>query len=183
MLVANDLRVVHLTTHKSLSAACTFVTLTNILEKIKLTDKSFKSWGFPHPRIAVSALNPHASDGGLIGTEEHDEIIPAILKAQSENIDVSGPIPADTVFNQAIDGKYDVVIAMYHDQGHIPIKIHNWEKSVSINLGLPFIRTSVDHGTACDIAGKGMANPQSMIEAIKIATSLAKNKSLSQTNI
>lgn len=181
MLVANNLRVVHLTTHKSLSTACTFVTLTNILEKIKLTDKSFKSWGFPHPRIAVSALNPHASDGGLIGTEEHDEIIPAILKAQSENIDVSGPIPADTVFNQAIDGKYDVVIAMYHDQGHIPIKIHNWEKSVSINLGLPFIRTSVDHGTACDIAGKGIANPQSMIEAIKIAINLAKNKNLPKT--
>ena len=183
MLVANDLRVVHLTTHKSLSTACTFVTLTNVLEKIKLTDKSFKNWGFPNPRIAVSALNPHASDGGLIGTEEHDEIVPAIMQAQSENIDVSGPIPADIIFNQAIDGKYDVVIAMYHDQGHIPIKIHNWEKSVSVNLGLPFIRTSVDHGTACDIAGKGMANPQSMIEAIKIATSLAKNKSLSQTNI
>ena len=183
MLVANALRVVHLTTHKPLRTACTFVTLTNVLAKIKLTDKSFKNWGFPHPRIAVSALNPHAGDGGVIGTEERDEIVPAIIKAQSENIDVFGPVPADTVFNQAIDGKYDVVIAMYHDQGHIPIKIHNWEKSVSINLGLPFIRTSVDHGTACDIAGKGIANPQSMIEAIKIAISLAKNKRLPQTDI
>ena len=178
MLMAGTLRVVHLTTHRSLRIACDYVTIDSVLAKIRLTDDSFKKWGFPTPRIGVAALNPHASDGGLLGDEEEKQITPAIREARSLGIDATGPIPADTVFNQAIDGKYDAVIAMYHDQGHIPIKVHDWARSVSVNLGLPFIRTSVDHGTAFDIAGKGIADHESMLESIKVAVSLASNSRL-----
>jgi 4-hydroxythreonine-4-phosphate dehydrogenase len=120
-------------------------------------------------------LNPHASDGGLLGDEEESQIRPAVEEAGALGIDATGPIPADTVFNQAIDGRYDAVLAMYHDQGHIPIKVHDWAKSVSVNLGLPFIRTSVDHGTAFDIAGKGVADHESMLEAIKVAVGLVSD--------
>ena len=173
MLMADSLRVVHLTTHKSLRVACDYVTKGNVLAKIKLTNESFQRWGFSSPRIGVAALNPHGSDGGLLGDEEEKEIAPAVDEARSLGINATGPVPPDTVFNQAIEGAYDVVLAMYHDQGHIPIKVHNWAKSVSVNLGLPFIRTSVDHGTAFDIAGKGVADHQSMLEAIRIAVELA----------
>ena len=175
MLMASGLRVVHLTTHRSLRVACDYVTHANVLAKIRLTHGSFKEWGFAAPRIAVAALNPHGSDGGLIGGEEGDEIAPAVVEARSEGIDATGPIPADTVFNQAIDGQYDAVLAMYHDQGHIPIKVHDWARSISVNLGLPFIRTSVDHGTAFDIAGKGVADDTSMREAIQVAVELASD--------
>jgi len=178
MLVADNLRVVHLTTHRSLRIACDYVTKDNVYNKIKLTHDYFINCGFINPKIAVSALNPHASDGGILGDEEAKQISPAINDAKNSGINASGPIPADTVFNQAIDGKYDVVLAMYHDQGHIPIKVHNWEKSISINLGLPFVRTSVDHGTAFDIAGKGIAHHASMTEAIRQAVSLCVNKKL-----
>ena len=178
MLMAGNLRVVHLTTHRSLRIACDYVTKTNVLDKILLTDECFRSWGFGSPRIGVAALNPHASDGGLLGTEEAQEILPAVAEAQSLGIDTTGPVPADTVFNQAIDGKFDAVIAMYHDQGHIPIKVHDWAKSVSVNLGLPFVRTSVDHGTAFDIAGKGIADAESMLESIRVAVSLASDSVL-----
>ena len=178
MLMARQLRVVHLTTHKSLKIACDYVTKNNVYEKIMLTHKYFKIWGYETPRIGVSALNPHASDGGLLGNEEFEEILPAVEKAQGEGVIVDGPIPADTVFNQNIDGKYDVCIAMYHDQGHIPIKVHDWKRSVSVNLGLPFIRTSVDHGTAFDIAGKGIADHISMMESIKVAISLVSDNYL-----
>ena len=173
MLMSGRLRVVHLTTHRSLRRACDYVTKENVLSRLRLTHHSFKEWGFPHPRIGVSALNPHASDGGLLGDEEAEQIAPAVEEARREGIDAQGPIPADTVFNQAIDGLYDVTLAMYHDQGHIPIKVYGFEKSVSVNLGLPFIRTSVDHGTAFDIAGKGVANHESMLEAIRVAVALA----------
>ena len=173
MLMAGTLRVVHLTTHRSLRVACDYVTRANVLAKLKLTDASFKKWGFAAPRIGVAALNPHASDGGLLGDEEEKQIAPAVADARAMGIDATGPVPADTVFNQAIDGKYDVTLAMYHDQGHIPIKVHDWARSVSVNLGLPFVRTSVDHGTAFDIAGKGVADHVSMLEAIRVAVSLA----------
>ena len=153
--------------------ACDYVTRANVLAKIMLMHDSFQGWGFPSPRIGVAALNPHASDGGLLGDEEENHITPAVEEARSHGVDATGPVPADTVFNQAIDGKYDVVLAMYHDQGHIPIKVHNWAKSISVNLGLPFVRTSVDHGTAFDIAGKGVADHQSMLEAIRVAVDLA----------
>lgn len=178
MLMARTLRVVHLTTHKSLRVACDYVTKENVLSKIILTNDHFKKWGWENPRIGVAALNPHASDGGLLGDEEFEQIVPAVERAKQLGIDVSGPIPADTVFNQNIDGKYDVCVAMYHDQGHIPIKVHDWKLSVSVNLGLPFVRTSVDHGTAFDIAGKGVADHVSMLESIKVAVSVASDNLL-----
>ena len=178
MLMAGTLRVVHLTTHRSLRVACDYVTRENVLGKIALTDECFRAWGFDSPRIGVAALNPHASDGGLLGDEEAKQIAPAVEDAREAGIDATGPVPADTVFNQAIDGRYDAVIAMYHDQGHIPIKVHDWAKSVSVNLGLPFIRTSVDHGTAFDIAGKGIADAESMLESIRTAVSLASDSVL-----
>ena len=180
MLMAGSLRVVHLTTHRSLRIACDYVTRENVLSKIALTDECFRAWGFDSPRIGVAALNPHASDGGLLGDEEAKQIAPAVSDAVEAGIDATGPVPADTVFNQAIDGKFDAVIAMYHDQGHIPIKVHDWAKSVSVNLGLPFIRTSVDHGTAFDIAGKGIADAESMLESIRTAVSLASDSVLPQ---
>jgi 4-hydroxythreonine-4-phosphate dehydrogenase len=139
----------------------------------KLTDETFKSWGFENPRIAIAALNPHGGENGMIGDEEITDIRPAVEDAQALGINANGPIPADSVFNQAIDGRWDVVVVLYHDQGHIPIKVHGFEESVSVNLGIPWIRTSVDHGTAFDIAGKGIAQAVSMREAIKLATQLA----------
>lgn len=178
MLMARNLRVVHLTTHKSLRNACDHVTKDNVLSKILLTDEYFKKWGWESPRIGVAALNPHASDGGLLGDEEKEQILPAVNQAKSEGVDVQGPIPADTVFNQNIDNKFDVCIAMYHDQGHIPIKVYDWARSVSVNLGLPFVRTSVDHGTAFDIAGKGVADHISMKESIDVAVSVVSDNKL-----
>ena len=178
MLVSGNLRCMHLSTHKSLPEACEFVTKENVLAAVRLTDEHFKMWGFTKPRIAVAALNPHGGDNGLIGRHEIEEIQPAVEAAQAEGIDASGPIPADSVFNQAIAGRYDVVMVLYHDQGHIPIKVHGFEQSVSVNLGLPFIRTSVDHGTAFDIAGTGKADETSMVEAIRLAVALATSSAL-----
>ena len=173
MLMAGSLRVVHLTTHKALRVACDYVTRGNILARIVLINKSFQEWGFDRPMIGVAALNPHGSDGGLMGDEEGKQIGPAVKEARDLGVEAIGPVPADTVFTQAIGDGYDVVLAMYHDQGHIPIKVHNWAKSISVSLGLPFVRTSVDHGTAFDIAGKGIANHESMLEAIMVAADLA----------
>ncbi len=178
MLMSGRLRVVHLTTHRSLRRACDYVTYDNVLAKIELTHRSFQEWGMPRPRIGVAALNPHGSDGGLLGDEEEKQIAPAVTEARRRGIDATGPVPADIVFVQAINGKYDVTLAMYHDQGHIPVKVYGFERSVSVNLGLPLIRTSVDHGTAFDIAGKGVADATSMLEAIKVAVALASGKGL-----
>jgi len=177
MLVTGPLSVVHLTTHYSLKDACKLVTKERILSKLKLTHDSFSKWGVKQPHIAVAGLNPHAGEGGLFGREETEEIEPAVKEAQHLGIDAQGPFPADSVFNRAINGEFDVVLALYHDQGHIPIKVYGFERSVSIALGLPFIRTSVDHGTAFDIAGKGIANSESLTEAIKTAVKLiGKNR-------
>ena len=178
MLISGGLRVVHLTTHRSLRRACDAVTKERVLSMVALTDGSFRAWGFTQPRIGVAALNPHASDGGLIGDEEEREIAPAVAAARERGIDATGPVPADIVFHQAIQGRYDAVLAMYHDQGHIPVKVHGFEQSVSVNLGLPFVRTSVDHGTAFDIAGKGVASAVSMVEAIVLAAVLAGGQGL-----
>jgi len=178
MLVSGNLRCMHLSTHRPLPEACEFVTRENVLAAVRLTDEHFKKWGFTKPRIAVAALNPHGGDNGLIGRHEIEHIHPAVETAQAEGIDASGPIPADSVFNQAIASRHDVVVVMYHDQGHIAIKVHGFEQSVSVNLGLPFIRTSVDHGTAFDIAGTGRADETSMVEAIKLAVSLATRSAL-----
>ncbi len=178
MLLTGSLRVVHLTTHHSVKQACNLVTKERVLARLKLTHDSFRQWGIEHPCIAVAALNPHAGEGGLFGTEEIGEIIPAVEEAQGLAMDVRGPFPADSVFNRAISGEFDVVLAMYHDQGHIAIKVHGFEKSVSVALGLPFIRTSVDHGTAFDIAGKDIASSQSLEEAIKVAVELSEERRL-----
>ena len=173
MLVSGELRCMHLSTHKSLSEACDYVTTENVLRAVRLTNEHFAMWGFPAPRIAVAGLNPHASDNGLIGREELDEIAPAVEAARSEGIDATGPHPSDSVFNKAIAGEFDVVVVMYHDQGHIAIKVHGFEESISVNLGIPFIRTSVDHGTAFDIAGKNVADETGMVEALDMAALLA----------
>ena len=178
MLVSGPLRVVHLTTHHSLRHACDLVTKERILAKLKLTHDSFRGWGIKQPRIAVAALNPHAGEGGLLGSEEIEEIEPAIREAQVSGIDARGPFPADSVFYRALNGEFDVVLAMYHDQGHIPIKVYGFEKSVSVALGLPLVRTSVDHGTAFDIAGKGIANHESLVEAIIMAVRLVEQKKI-----
>ena len=169
MLVTGRLRVVHLTTHYSLREACDRVTQARILGKVRLTHASFASFGFARPRIGVAALNPHGSEGGMFGREELDEIAPAVAAARAEGIDARGPYPADSIFNRAMAGDLDVILAMYHDQGHIPIKVHGFEESVSVALGLPLVRTSVDHGTAFDIAGQGKADATSMIAAIEVA--------------
>jgi len=178
MLVSGKLRCMHLSTHLSLSEACKYVTKENVERAIKLTHDHFTRWGFDSPKIGVAALNPHASDGGLIGNTEEEEILPAVKACKQEGINVSGPHPADSIFYDAINDKHDVVVVMYHDQGHIPIKVYGFEESISVNLGVPFIRTSVDHGTAFDIAGKNIADPTSMIEAIKLAQNLSKNSKL-----
>ena len=176
MLMTPGLRVVHLSTHKSLGKAVEFVTRENVLGKLELTHRSFTAWGLQAPRIAVAALNPHGGEGGLLGSEEIEELAPAVTEARGNGIDAIGPLPADSVFNRAIDGEFDVVLALYHDQGHIAIKVHNLHESVSATLGLPFIRTSVDHGTAYDIAGKGVANERSTIAAVDAAVTLANGE-------
>jgi 4-hydroxythreonine-4-phosphate dehydrogenase len=178
MLVSGSLRCMHLSTHLSLSEACDYVTKENVLRAINLTHEYFIRWGVTAPRIGVAALNPHASDGGLIGQTEEEEILPAVVTARAAGIDAIGPVPADTVFNQAIDGRYDVVLVMYHDQGHIPIKVYGFENSITVNLGIPILRTSVDHGTAFDIVGKNQAQSVSMVEAIKLARSLSSGQHL-----
>lgn len=178
MLVTKGLRVVHLTTHHSVRIACDYVTQENVLAKLRLTRKFFETQGFSPVRIAVAALNPHGGEAGIIGTEEIEEIIPAVETARAAGIDVVGPIPADTVFNQAIDGKFDVVLAMYHDQGHVAIKVHDWASSATMNLGLPFLRTSVDHGTAFDIAGQGIADSTGMVQAVRLAALISGKGSL-----
>ena len=178
MLMAKNLRVIHLTTHRSLRVACDYVKKERILDFLQLTHDTFVKWGFPNPRIAAAGLNPHNSDGGLLGNEEADEIAPAVASAKELGIDAVGPIPADTVFHQAIQGRYDAVLAMFHDQGHIPVKVYGFEESVTANLGLPFVRTSVDHGTAFDIAGQGIAQHVSMLESIRLAVELARGNGL-----
>ena len=178
MLATGNLRCVHLTTHYSLREACDHVKKENILGRLKLADESFRQWGFGKPVIGVAGLNPHAGEDGMFGREEIDEIAPAVREAVSLGIDARGPLPADSIFNRAIKGDFDVVLVMYHDQGHIPIKVYGFEKSVSVALGLPFLRTSVDHGTAFDIAGKGIASAESMDEAIKTAVWLSQGKGL-----
>jgi 4-hydroxythreonine-4-phosphate dehydrogenase len=178
MLATGNLRCVHLTTHYSLKDACDKVKKDFILSRLKLTDDSFRQWGFGKPVIGVAALNPHAGESGMFGREEIEEITPAVKEAVSLGIDARGPFPADSIFNRAIKGEFDAVLVMYHDQGHIAVKVHGFEKSVSVALGLPFLRTSVDHGTAFDIAGKGIANSESIEEAIKTAVWLSQGKGL-----
>jgi 4-hydroxythreonine-4-phosphate dehydrogenase len=149
----------------------------NIYKTIKITANALKhDFGFSVPRLAVAALNPHAGEEGLFGSEEELIISPSIRKAIDEGYNVSGPYPPDTIFQKAAAGKFDAVVAMYHDQGLIPLKLLHFSDAVNITLGLPIIRTSVDHGTAYDIAGKGCADPSSLKSAIELAVKIAENR-------
>ena len=187
MLTAGPLKVIHVTTHVPLSEVSRMIKKERVLKTIRLAHQIMRKLGFSNPRIAVAGLNPHRGEGGLFGTEEIYEIKPAVEQARNEGINVEGPLPADTVFVKAKGGAYDAVVAMYHDQGHIPIKLLGLEwneerkewtmvSGVNITIGLPIIRTSVDHGTAFRKAGKGTANPQSMIEAITLAAKMVEAK-------
>jgi 4-hydroxythreonine-4-phosphate dehydrogenase len=176
MLATEGLRVTHVTRHIPFREIADRITQERVLETIEVTAAGLRAMGFSSPRLAVAGLNPHNGENGLLGREELEEIGPAVEAAHRRGIDASGPIPADSVFFQAIRGDYDAVVTMYHDQGHIAVKTHGFEGSITITLGLPIIRTSADHGTAFDIAGKGEANPSSMIAAIVEAARMATRR-------
>ena len=171
--VAGNLRIVLLSTHVPLAEAIRLVERDRIVRRVNLTNRELQRWGIEKPRIAVAALNPHGAEGGLFGVEEASEIIPAIDACRRDEINVQGPFSADTVFLRASRGEFDGVIACYHDQAMIPVKCLSFGEAVNVTLGLPFIRTSVDHGTAFDIAGKGLAEHSSMVAAIKLAAELS----------
>lgn len=177
MMAGPRLKVVLVMIHEPFKKISSLLSIPLILRTIEITHQSLKKrFRIKRPRIAVAALNPHAGESGIFGSEEKKIISPAVRQAQRKKIRVSGPYPPDTVFYRAVKGEFDVVVAMYHDQGLIPLKLLHFEEAVNITLGLPFIRTSVDHGTAFDIAGKGVANPASMIAAIRMAVELANNE-------
>ncbi|MFL8952721.1 4-hydroxythreonine-4-phosphate dehydrogenase PdxA [Helcococcus kunzii] len=187
MLADGNLRVVHISTHVSLREACDLVKKDRIIDVIRIANNACKELGIQKPKIAVAGLNPHAGENGLFGKEEIEEIEPAINVCKSEGIDVYGPEAPDTVFSRANGGMFDIVVAMYHDQGHIPLKVkgfvysqenNKWKevKGVNITLGLPIIRVSVDHGTAFDAAGKWIASEVSLENAIDFAIQFAENK-------
>jgi len=169
MLSEPRLRTVLVSIHISLRQALEAVTRERILQTLEITDRHFRRFGLGRPRMAVAGLNPHAGEGGLFGREEIDEIAPAIELARAAGMDARGPFPPDTVFMQARQGAFDVVIAMYHDQGLIAVKLLGLEHGVNTTLGLPFVRTSPDHGTAFDLAGTGLARPDSLLAAIEAA--------------
>jgi len=183
MLLHRNFRVIHVSTHVSLREACDRVKKDRVYRVIRIGSETLKRLGVEHPRIGVAGLNPHAGESGLFGREEIEEIEPAIKKAQEEGLIVEGPIPPDTVFSKMQGGQYDLVVVMYHDQGHIPTKLLGFQydektktwgsiSGINITCGLPIIRVSVDHGTAFGKAGEGRANPESMVQAIQIAAQL-----------
>jgi 4-hydroxythreonine-4-phosphate dehydrogenase len=187
LLVHGNFRVIHVSTHVSLKQACDLVTKERVLEVLRLLDTACKRFGMASPHIGVAGLNPHASDGGLFGSEEKNEIIPAVRAAIKLGIRAEGPVPADTLFAKAKGGLFDGCVAMYHDQGHIPFKLEgfSWDsdkqrmksvQGVNITLGLPIVRTSVDHGTAFEIAGKGVASPDALASAVRYAAKMANIK-------
>ena len=188
LLVEDHINVIHVSTHVSLRQACDLVKKERIIEVIELLVDGLKKLGKTNLKIGVAGLNPHAGDSGLFGTEDDQEIMPAVEQARSMGYEVEGPVPPDTLFAKAATGAYGGVVAMYHDQGHIPFKLAGFKwnaekqqmdsvKGVNITLGLPIIRTSVDHGTAFEIAGKGIASADAMLLAIESAVQLAKNAS------
>ena len=187
MLAHENLRVVHVSTHVSLREACDRVKKDRVLEVIRIADQACKELGIKEPKIGVAGLNPHSGENGMFGREEIEEITPAIEAAKGEGTIVDGPVPPDTVFSKARGGWYDIVVAMYHDQGHIPLKVvgfvynqaeQKWDAvaGVNITLGLPIIRASVDHGTAFDQAGKGVANELSLINAMDYAIRMSEGR-------
>ncbi|MFQ5688083.1 MAG: 4-hydroxythreonine-4-phosphate dehydrogenase PdxA [Candidatus Scalindua sp.] len=177
LMVGNGLRVSFVTTHLAVKEVSRFINQESVFSTIQTTAKGLKNlFGIAEPKIAVCGLNPHCGDGDRFGTEEREAIIPAIKRAQEEGIDCIGPLSSDTVFNKALNGEFDVVVVQFHDQGTIPIKMHAFDSGVNITLGIPIIRTSPTHGTAFDIAGKSVADPGSMIEAIKTAVMMAEKQ-------
>lgn len=181
MLVGDDLRVTHVSTHVPLREACDLVTEARVLDTVRVTREGLRDLGLDDPTIGVAGLNPHASDGGLLGDEEADEIAPAVERARAEGIDAVGPESPDTVYVRATRGAFDCVVSMYHDQGHIPIKTLGFDEAggvsgVNVTVGLPVVRTSVDHGTAFDIAGDGVASPASMRDAVSLAATAVRNR-------
>lgn len=187
LLMGKELRVIHVTTHVSLRRVPDLVTRDRVLRTIRLAQQTMAGLGRPAARIGVCGLNPHAGEDGLFGDEEQTAIIPAIDAARGAGLDVFGPLPADTVFSRARGGEFDIVVAMYHDQGHIPVKTlgftydessRRWTglSGVNVTVGLPFLRVSVDHGTAFDRAWKGSANAESMVEAIEVAVRMLEGR-------
>ena len=177
MFWSEKLRVVLLTIHIPLARVPAALTIGSVTEIIELTHRELPRFGIRRPRLALAGLNPHAGEHGVIGTQDDAVLRPAVTACRDRGIAVDGPFPADTIFLRAMRGEFDAVIACYHDQGLIPIKMAAFGRAVNVTLGLPIIRTSVDHGTAFDIAGKGVADPSSLIEAVKLAARLAMAKS------
>lgn len=187
LLISGSLRIIHVTTHVSMRDACDLITKERVYRVIRLANEGAQLLGLRSPRIGVAGFNPHCSENGLFGDQEAKAIIPAIAKAADEGLNVDGPVPPDTVFVKALAGQYDIVVAMYHDQGHIPLKLSGFKlelatgqytslSGVNCTIGLPIIRTSVDHGTAYGRAGEGRANEESMLEAIALAVAMKKNR-------
>ena len=187
MLANKGLRVIHVTTHVSMRKACDLIKKDRVLNVIGLAQEAMKAIDIERPRIGVAGFNAHSSENGLFGNEEEKEIIPAIEEAKRQGLSVEGPVPPDTVFVKALAGQYDIVVAMYHDQGHIPLKLNGFKLDTATNkytsmsginctIGLPVIRTSVDHGTAFGKAGEGRANEESLVDAIDLAIQMAKKK-------
>ena len=187
LLVEGNIKVIHVSTHVSLRQACDLVKKDRILEVVHLLHDGMEKLGEKNMKIGIAGLNPHAGDNGLFGTEDDHEILPAVQEARRLGFDVEGPVPPDTMFAKAATGAYGGVVAMYHDQGHIPFKLSGFKwnaqkkqmdsvKGVNITMGLPIIRTSVDHGTAFEIAGKGIASADAMVLAIESAVQLSKTK-------
>ena len=173
MFHSKSLRVVLATVHVPLAEVSQCLTADLLETTIRLAAAELPRFGFPSPRLALAGLNPHAGEGGLLGKEEVERFSPVVVACRSDNIDITGPLPADTVFVNAVRGQFDAVVACYHDQGLIPAKLVAFGKTVNVTLGLPIIRTSVDHGTAFDIAGQGVADSSSMVEAVLLAARLA----------
>ncbi len=174
MLAADELKVVPATIHIPLSEVPGALTSETLETTLRITEAALRrDFGIDRPRIAVAGLNPHAGEGGLLGREDDEVIAPVIRKLASEGLNITGPLPADTMFHAAARARYDAAVAMYHDQALIPIKTLAFDRGVNVTLGLPFVRTSPDHGTAFDIAGKGIADPTSLIEALKLADRMA----------
>ena len=177
MLAGGRFRVVLATTHLPLKEVSCHLSREGLIRLFALTCRSLKNdFGIAQPRLGVAALNPHASEGGLFGSEEMETIIPAVLEAHDQGLPVSGPFPADTLFWRHSQGEFDAVCAMYHDQGLIPLKLLHFMDAVNVTLGLPIIRTSVDHGTAYDLAGTGKAHPGSLKAAIRLAAEIARRR-------
>ncbi|MBL8745635.1 MAG: 4-hydroxythreonine-4-phosphate dehydrogenase PdxA, partial [Phycisphaerae bacterium] len=174
MFVAPTLRVMLVTTHVPLADVPRIITIDRVFDTIELAHESCVRLGIPRPRIAVCGVNPHAGEAGLLGDDEARAIAPAIARARARGVDASGPWPGDTIFNAALNGRYDIVVAMYHDQGLIPVKLLAFDRAVNYSAGLPVVRTSPDHGTAFDIAGKNLADPGSMRAAIELAVRLVR---------